>query len=147
MIMALSLPQVVIGATLANAVARPMRWKISRTQESFNVAQYGVAAFAGAGTWRWLAGPGGTLSLRNIAIGALSVLVFAVTSHILVVLRANEALERKTAELEQALALTRATLESTTDGILVTDGAGTVTGFNQKYLEMWRVPRELIEIG
>ena len=60
-------------------------------------------------------------------------------------LRANEALERKTAELEEALALTRATLESTTDGILVTNGAGIITGFNQKYLEMWRVPRELIE--
>jgi hypothetical protein len=32
-------------------------------------------------------------------------------------LRANEALERRTAELAQSLAVMRATLESTTDGI------------------------------
>ena len=38
----------------------------------------------------------------------------------------------------------RATLESTTDGILVTDGGGRVTDFNQKYQEMWRLPQELM---
>ena len=41
----------------------------------------------------------------------------------------------------------RATLESTTDGILVTDEAGTVTGFNEKFVEMWQVPRELMDAG
>jgi PAS domain S-box-containing protein len=39
----------------------------------------------------------------------------------------------------------RATLESTTNGILVTDGAGRITGFNEKYVEMWRIPRELLD--
>jgi PAS domain-containing protein len=33
-------------------------------------------------------------------------------------------------------------LESTTDGILVTDGGGKVTGFNEKFVAMWRIPRE-----
>ena len=56
--------------------------------------------------------------------------------------RAKEALERKTQELAHSLAMMRATLESTTDGILVTDGDGKVTGFNQKFVEMWRMPRE-----
>jgi PAS domain S-box-containing protein len=59
--------------------------------------------------------------------------------------RAKEALELKTAELARSLAMMRATLESTTDGILVTDGGGQVTGFNQKYLEMWRLSRDVMD--
>jgi PAS domain S-box-containing protein len=51
--------------------------------------------------------------------------------------KAKEALERKTLELAHSLSMMRATLESTTDGILVTDGAGRVTDFNAKYVEMW----------
>ena len=58
---------------------------------------------------------------------------------------AKEALERKTAELVHSLAMMRATLESTTDGILVTDARGAVTDFNQNYIAMWRVPTEIIE--
>ena len=54
--------------------------------------------------------------------------------------RAEQALEQKTAELAHSVAMLRATLESTTDAILVTDEAGKVTGFNQKYVEMWKVP-------
>jgi PAS domain-containing protein len=56
--------------------------------------------------------------------------------------RAKEALEWKTQELARSLAMMRATLESTTDGILVTDGGGKVTGFNEKFVAMWRIPRE-----
>jgi PAS domain S-box-containing protein len=41
----------------------------------------------------------------------------------------------------------QATLESTFDGILVTDGNRRVTGFNEKYLTMWRLPRELMDSG
>jgi PAS domain-containing protein len=58
---------------------------------------------------------------------------------------AKEALERKTAELVHSLAMTRATLESTTDGILVTNATGGVTEFNQNYSAMWRVTAELME--
>ncbi|MCE3241771.1 MAG: hybrid sensor histidine kinase/response regulator [Deltaproteobacteria bacterium] len=57
----------------------------------------------------------------------------------------KEALERKTAELVHSLAMTRATLESTTDGILVTNATGGVTEFNQNYSAMWRVTAELME--
>jgi PAS domain S-box-containing protein len=60
-------------------------------------------------------------------------------------LDAKEALERKTTELVHSLAMMRATLESTTDGILVTDARGAVTDFNQNYIAMWRVPTEIIE--
>jgi signal transduction histidine kinase/CheY-like chemotaxis protein len=61
--------------------------------------------------------------------------------------RAKEALELKTQELAHSLAMMRATLESTTDGILVTDGGGAVTGFNRKFVEMWRLPREILDSG
>jgi len=59
--------------------------------------------------------------------------------------RAKEALERKTEELARSLALTRATLESASDAILVTDGQTRVTEFNQKYVEMWEIPKELMD--
>ncbi|MDQ3415293.1 MAG: PAS domain S-box protein, partial [Verrucomicrobiota bacterium] len=37
--------------------------------------------------------------------------------------------------------------ESTTDGILVTDYDARVTGFNQQFVEMWRVPPEVLATG
>jgi len=58
---------------------------------------------------------------------------------------AKQALELKTEELAHLLSMMRATLESTTNGILVTDGAGHITGFNEKYAEMWGIPRELLD--
>ena len=61
--------------------------------------------------------------------------------------RANEALDQRTKELAQALVIMRATLESTTDAILVTDAEGKVTDFNDKYLDMWRIPREVLQGG
>ncbi|WP_198013573.1 sensor histidine kinase [Crinalium epipsammum] len=48
------------------------------------------------------------------------------------------------AELEQSLSLLRATLESTTDGIIVVDLLGKVRSFNQKLIEMWCIPESLI---
>ena len=60
-------------------------------------------------------------------------------------IQAKQALELKTKELAHSLSMMRATLESTSDGILVTDGRGKITGFNEKYVEMWRMPREIVE--
>jgi PAS domain S-box-containing protein len=48
-------------------------------------------------------------------------------------------------ELAYALAVTRATLEATVDGILAIDGAGRVIGWNSKFLELWQVPDEIVE--
>lgn len=53
----------------------------------------------------------------------------------------------RTRELANSLSLTRATLESTTDGILVADGNGRITGFNENFLKIWNMPRELAEAG
>ncbi len=60
-------------------------------------------------------------------------------------LRAKQALERKTEELAHSLSMMRATLDSTTDAIVATDKAGRVTGFNQKLVEMLGSSREFIE--
>jgi PAS domain S-box-containing protein len=59
--------------------------------------------------------------------------------------RTKEALELKAQELAYSLAMMRATLESTTDGILVTDGGGRVTDFNRRYADMWRLPPEIVD--
>jgi PAS domain S-box-containing protein len=58
--------------------------------------------------------------------------------------RAKEALERRTEELARSLAMTRATLESASDAILVTDGEAKVTEFNHKYVDMWGIPEEIM---
>lgn len=56
-------------------------------------------------------------------------------------LRATEAVERKTAELALSLSMMQATLDSTTDAIVVTDLKGDVRNFNEKYCEMMGVTR------
>jgi PAS domain S-box-containing protein len=60
-------------------------------------------------------------------------------------LQAKQALEAKTEELALSLSMMRATLESTSDGILVTDDSGTVTDFNENYVAMWGMPRDLMD--
>jgi PAS domain S-box-containing protein len=48
--------------------------------------------------------------------------------------------------LPYALALIRATLEATADGILATDREGQITSWNTKFLAMWGMPIELIAL-
>lgn len=52
------------------------------------------------------------------------------------------ALENKTKELALSLSMMQATLDSTTDAIVVTDLNGHVRNFNEKYCEMMGVTRE-----
>jgi PAS domain S-box-containing protein len=54
---------------------------------------------------------------------------------------AKEALEVRTRELAESLALTQATLEATADGILATDDRGRITSFNENFLAIWEIPR------
>ena len=54
-------------------------------------------------------------------------------------LGARDALERKTEELALSLSMLKATLDSTTDGIMVTDAHFNITGHNQKFLQMWQL--------
>ena len=59
---------------------------------------------------------------------------------------ARDVTERKRAEeeIKQTLSLLNATLESTADGILVVDREGKIESFNQKFVQMWRIPNSII---
>ena len=54
---------------------------------------------------------------------------------------------RNAEELAKSLALMHATLESTTDAILVTDESNQVRAFNEKYINLWAIPPELRASG
>lgn len=53
----------------------------------------------------------------------------------------------KNMELEKSLSLLRATLESTADGIMMVNGHGQVVDWNQKFVDMWRIPSHMLESG
>jgi len=61
-------------------------------------------------------------------------------------IEASDVLE-KNVELEKSLSLLRATLESTADGIMMVNGKGQVVDWNQKFVEMWRIPSYMLEAG
>ena len=50
-------------------------------------------------------------------------------------------------EREKSLSLLTATLESTADGILVVDAQGQFERYNQRFLDMWRLPRDIVASG
>lgn len=54
--------------------------------------------------------------------------------------------QRKQVEegVEQTLSLLKATLEASADGILVVDNDGRIVSFNRKFVEMWRIPDDVI---
>ncbi len=64
--------------------------------------------------------------------------------HCLVVVNDRSALQRQTDEREQLLAELQATLESTADGILVTDLAGHIRAFNRRFAQIWGLPDSLL---
>src|SRR5438105_9128107 len=59
-------------------------------------------------------------------------------------IEAKKALEHKTGELALSLSMMQATLDSTTDAIVVTDLSGNVRDFNEPYAKMMGFPREVI---
>jgi diguanylate cyclase (GGDEF)-like protein len=48
-------------------------------------------------------------------------------------------------QLEERMSELRATLESTGDGILVIGLSGAIRHFNRRFVELWNIPRELVE--
>jgi PAS domain S-box-containing protein len=55
---------------------------------------------------------------------------------------------KKTEEaLQHSLSLQTATLESTTDAILVVNRQGTVSGVNHRFFELWRIPADVAASG
>ena len=62
----------------------------------------------------------------------------------LVVMRDRGPELRAQAELEERLAQLRATLDSTTDGILVLDLQGRIVNFNPRFAALWELPEPLL---
>lgn len=52
----------------------------------------------------------------------------------------EERINERTLSLKKSLSLMRATLESSADGVLVTDMNDKITDHNTKYTEMWKIP-------
>ncbi|HYB53581.1 MAG TPA: PAS domain S-box protein [Thermoanaerobaculia bacterium] len=52
--------------------------------------------------------------------------------------------KKESPETDRSLALLRATLDSTADGILVLDAAGQIVTYNRRFIEMWRIPEEVV---
>ena len=50
-------------------------------------------------------------------------------------------------QLAQSISLLRATIESSANGMLVVDTGGRITTYNNRFLEMWRIPAEVAERG
>ncbi len=59
---------------------------------------------------------------------------------------ARDITERKQLDtaLKSSLSVLNATLESTADGILVVDLSGHITSWNQKFVDLWHIPEEII---
>jgi PAS domain S-box-containing protein len=99
-----------------------------------------------AGIARQIASGTGNYSVRvnKRRDDELGVLIDAFNEMLKQIQERDEALEKRVAdrteEVVTSLALVNATLESTTDGILVTDAEGNPASFNKKFLEMWKIP-------
>ncbi len=79
------------------------------------------------------------------SIRAVTVPGAAAASHLLVSLRDRSAEQQAGDASEATSAELRATLESTADGILVTDLAGRIRSFNHRFAQLWDMPEALLE--
>ncbi|WP_395137465.1 EAL domain-containing protein [Schlegelella aquatica] len=65
-------------------------------------------------------------------------------SYYVVGMRDRSEQQRVEDELEKLIAELRATLESTADGILAVDLQGTIRGYNERFAQLWELPRRLL---
>lgn len=56
----------------------------------------------------------------------------------------EQCIQEQTNSLQYLLSITRATLESSSEGILVVDLEGNITDYNDKFVVMWNTPREVM---
>jgi len=87
----------------------------------------------------------------NDEIGKLTQMFNNMTSDLSALMQREKALaereKQKSQQLEESVSLLKATLHATADGILVVDRKGVVTSFNDKFLDMWDIPKEIIDTG
>ncbi|HVW65269.1 MAG TPA: ATP-binding protein [Nitrosospira sp.] len=81
--------------------------------------------------------------LRSVALQTSSAILLARQRAEHELRQAKKDLEDKTRQLDHSLSILRATIEATAEGILVTDEEGTILRFNELYLKMWGIKRDL----
>ncbi len=59
----------------------------------------------------------------------------------------SQELLQANSEMRSLISLLNSTIESTADGILVVDVNGHIVSFNNKFIEMWHIPRSVLESG
>jgi diguanylate cyclase (GGDEF)-like protein/PAS domain S-box-containing protein len=59
----------------------------------------------------------------------------------------DERLRRAEDRLRRSISLLQATLDSTTDGILVVDRADRIVSYNRRFIEIWGIPEEILSGG
>ena len=59
----------------------------------------------------------------------------------------EERVKERTFSLQQSLSITRGTLESSVDGILVVNNINKIIDYNNKFIEMWHVDESTINTG
>lgn len=65
----------------------------------------------------------------------------------LVMIEDITARKKAATELDNSVSLLKATFESTEDGLLVVDSSGKIVQHNQKFIEMWRIPDDIMLTG
>jgi PAS domain S-box-containing protein len=80
--------------------------------------------------------------LRSVALQTSHVILQARLRAEQELKQAKKELEEKARQLDHSLSILRATIESTADGILVTDENATLLRMNERYLQIWQIPLE-----
>ncbi|HRY88448.1 MAG TPA: EAL domain-containing protein [Rubrivivax sp.] len=112
-----------------------------------DLAFWGEAAQGSAGALQShtvLATPDGRTLQVARSIHALGADAAGAGLHYAVVVGDRSAERRLEDEREQALAELKATLESTAEGILVTDLGGRIRAFNRRFAQLWGMPEALL---
>lgn len=104
--------------------------KLVQTPRNIVIAHYRVRHKDGS--WRWVESTGNNL-LTEPSVQAIVINYRDITEH-----------KRAEENFKNSLSLLSATLESTADGILVVDREGKIVSFNQKFVQMWRIPQSIV---
>lgn len=81
--------------------------------------------------------------VRTVQAGAVPLDGSLAGSHLVTLLDITESKQNEQA-LAESVSVLQATLEATADGIVVTSLQGRIRSFNQRFLELWQIPADLI---